>query len=94
MAIVNSNDELLKQPSCCTLLEGTLVIHAMSLNIIHKIAPWGKLTDNSQVFRGEEHLVQLYDVRVHTTQPLVQDFLASCLDAAGSAVVSEVGVHK
>lgn len=89
MAVVNSNNELLKQPSCCTLLEGALVTHAMSFDVVHKVAPWGKLTDNSQVYRGEEHLVQLYDVRVHTTQPLVQDFLASCLDAAESGVVSQ-----
>lgn len=56
--------------------------HAMPLNVVHQIASWSELADNCQVVRGEKHLVQLYNVWVHATQPLVQDFLAGCLDAA------------
>ena len=67
MAIVNSNNELLKQPACFSLLEGAVMVHAMTLNVVHQIPSGCKFTDNGQVFRGEEDLMQLYDVWVHAT---------------------------
>jgi len=65
MAVVNCNNELLKQPASFTLHQCTVICHVVTLNVVHKISPRCILTDNAKVLRSEEHLMQLNDVGVH-----------------------------
>ena len=67
VAVVNCDNELLKQPASFTLHESSVIRRIMPLNVVNQITSGCILTNNAQMLRSKEHLMQLDDVGVHAT---------------------------